>query len=150
MTDLHVLTAVPAAPYTDGPLDGALVGPVGVCQNQDGFLSLREPVVDLGRSPYPYLAYWYWDLRPALGGVGKVGLDRRFSAHFLLSLEDGNHNVPKYIALFIHTLCRKVRKRSGCAVELDDVGFAIDDSLICGYVGFALCSSGPGPFRTCV
>jgi len=40
VTDSHVLTAVPAAPYTDGPLAGVLVDPAGVCQNEDGSLSL--------------------------------------------------------------------------------------------------------------
>ena len=97
---------------------------------------IGETVVDLERSPYPYLAYWYWDLRPAIGGVGKVDLDHRFSAHFLLSIEDGNHNVPENIALFVHTLCCKVRKRSDYAVELDDIGFIINDSFVCGYIQF--------------
>ena len=75
--------------------------------------------------------YRYWDLRPALEGVGEVNLDHRFCAHFLLSIEDGNHNVLGNITLFVHTLCCKVRKRSDYAAELDDIGFVIDDSFVC-------------------
>ena len=71
-----------------------------------------------------------------MGGVGKADLDPRFCAHFLLSVEDGNHNLPEHIALFIHTLCSKVRKRTDHAVELDDIGFVIDGSFVCGYLQF--------------
>ena len=88
------------------------------------------------RPPYPYLAYWYWDLRPALGGIGKFDLNDRFCAHFLLSIEDGNHDLPEYLALFVHNLCHMVRKRSEHAVELDDIGFVIDGSFVCGYLQF--------------
>ena len=86
--------------------------------------------------PYPYLVHWYWDLRPALRGVGKVDRSDRFCAHFLLSVTDRNHNLPEHIALFVHTLCRTVRRRSEFAVELDDIGFTIDGPHVCGYVQF--------------
>jgi len=71
-----------------------------------------------------------------LRGISKVDPSDRFCAHFLLSIEDGNHSVPEHLALFVHTLCHTVRRRSEYAVELDDIGFVIDGSFICGYVQF--------------
>ena len=82
------------------------------------------------RLPYPYLAYWYWDLRPASGGIGKFDLNDRLCPHFLLSIEDGNHDVPEHLALLVRNLCRMVRKRLERA-------------------GSALCSSSRGPFPSC-
>jgi len=38
--------------------------------------------------------------------------------------------------LFAHNVCRTVRKRSEFAVELDDIGFVIEDPFICGYLQF--------------
>ncbi|KAF9641914.1 hypothetical protein BDM02DRAFT_3125003, partial [Thelephora ganbajun] len=72
--------------------------------------------VDPRWAPYPYLAYWHWDLHSALGGIGKVDLNDRFCAHFLLSIEDSNHDVPEHLTLFVHTLCCMVRERSDLAV----------------------------------
>jgi len=82
--------------------------------------------------PYPYLAHWHWHLRPALAGVEKADLNDRFCAHFLLSIEDGNHDVPGHLALFVH-------KRSDFPVELDDIGLVIGEPLIYGYVQFRTC-----------
>ena len=97
-------------------------------------LPIGKGVVDPNRNPYPYLAYWYWDLRSALRGIGKAGLSDRYCARFLLSIEDGN--MPGNLTLFVHNLCGMVRKRSDLSVELDDIGFAIDGLFICGYVQF--------------
>lgn len=44
--------------------------------------------------------------------------------------------MPELLALFVHTLCRKVRKRTEYAVEVDDIGFVIDGSFVCGYLQF--------------
>ena len=93
---------------------------------------------------YPYLTCWHLDLHPALRGVAKVDLNDCFHAPFLLSVEDGNHNIPEHLALFVHTLCHKVRERSEFAVELGDIGFTIVDSYVCGYIQFRpgwLCSA---------
>jgi hypothetical protein len=97
---------------------------------------IKEGAVNPAQQPYPYLAHWHWDFRPALRGVAKVDLIDHFCAHFLLSIEDGDHNVPEHLALFVHTLCRKVCKWSEFAVELNDIGFTIEDSYVCGYIRF--------------
>ena len=87
-------------------------------------------------------------------GIGKVDLNGCFCAHFLLSVEDGNHDVPEHLALFVHNLCCMVRKHSDHVVEPDDIGFIIDCSFVCGYPqsrtdSSGLCLSGRGPFPSC-
>ena len=73
-----------------------------------------------------------------LGGIGEFGLDDRFCTHFLLPIEDGNHDVPEHLAPFVHSPCCMVRKRLDRAIELDDIGFAINGSFICGYPQFRM------------
>ena len=72
------------------------------------------------------------------GGIGEFDLDGRFCTHFLLPIEDGNHDVPEHLAPFVHSPCRMVRKRSDRAIELDDIGFVIDGSFVCGYPQFRM------------
>ena len=57
----------------------------------------------------------------------------RFCARFYLSVQD-DFDIPLKLAYFVHRLCKKVRKRCDAPVELDDIGFATDAGLICGYV----------------
>ena len=71
-----------------------------------------------------------------LGGIGKFDLNDRFCTHFLLPIEDGNHDVSEHLPPSIHSPCRMVRKRSDRDVELDDIGFVIDGSFIRGYLWF--------------
>ena len=93
------------------------------------------PIFDDAKLPkVPHLAYWYWDLRPALPGIAKMDANDRFRAHFLLSITDDDH-IPFYLASFVHRdLYRMVRRRTDLSVELDDVGFTIKAGLICGYI----------------
>ena len=95
-----------------------------------------EGNADFNRRPYAYLGYWHWDLRPALWGVGKLDYGERFCAKFLLSIEDGNHDLPELLAHFVHKLACKVRKRSEVDVELDDIAFTVSGPFICGYIQF--------------
>ena len=73
-----------------------------------------------------------------MGGIGKFDLNDRFCAYFLLPIEDGNYDVPKHLAPFVHSPCRMVRKRSDRTVELDDISFVIDGSFVCGYLQFRM------------
>ena len=92
------------------------------------------PIVDgVKQQAVPYMAYWYWDLRPALRDVPKVDGNDRFCAHFLLSIQDDNH-IPMNLAKFLHDLCQSVRKRCDLEVELDDIGVSFDGNFVCGYV----------------
>ena len=92
------------------------------------------PIVDgVKLLEVPYLAYWYWKLRPALREVPKVDAKNRFCAHFLLSIHDYNH-IPLNLTRFIHDLCRAVRRRCDLDVELDDVGVSFGGGFVCGYL----------------
>ena len=92
------------------------------------------PIVDgVKLQKIPYLAYWYWELRPALREIPKVDANDRFCAHFLLSVQDYNH-IPMNLAEFLHDLCRAVRKRCHLYVELDDIGVSFDGGFVCGYL----------------
>ena len=53
-----------------------------------------------------------------LGGIGKFDLNNCFCVHFLLSIEDGNHDVPEYLALFVHNMCHMVHKTSALSLTV--------------------------------
>lgn len=97
----------------------------------------KFPICPPGKLTTPgFVAYWFWDLRPALRGSVKVDDKERFCAYFLLSLNGDNH-LPLHIAVFLCNICRKVRKRTDFSVELDDIGIKIQSGgIISGYVQF--------------
>ena len=115
-----------------------------ICRSPPRIINVNKrqfPVFDDAKLPkVPHLAYWHWDLRPALPGIAKMDANDRFRAHFLLSITDDDH-IPFYLASFVHDLCRMVLRRTDLSVELDDIGFTIKAGLICGCGGLA--GSGP-------
>jgi hypothetical protein len=82
-----------------------------------------------------FVSYWFWDLRPALRGLYKIDNAERFCACFLLSLNDNNH-VPLYTAMFVRSICSKVRERTTLTAEFDDIAFRVDSGIISGYIQF--------------
>ena len=80
-----------------------------------------------------YVAYWFWDLRAALKGTGKVDNTERFCARFLLSLDNDNH-CPIHVAVFIREICSKVQDRTRLTIELDDIAFRISAGMVSGYI----------------
>ena len=99
--------------------------------------------------------------RPRSLGISEGGLNDHFCVHFLLSVEDSNHDVVEHSALSVHSLYYTVRKHSDHAMELDDFGFVTASGLSStvlssvvifgsGRAGSALCSNGQCPFSSCV
>ena len=95
----------------------------------------RFPICPPPVFPTPgYIAYWFWDLRTILRGTIPVeNSTHHFCACFLLSL-DGDHHIPLRLAIFIRTICSKVRKRTALTVELDDIAYRIDSGLVSGCI----------------